>query len=482
MNGRLRVSWLYLVAFTACLLVVFSVLVRGTVERVNQINLVSSQAVLATADAVVAAISPSLAVSAWTEVQDSLRAMVSTHLRLRFRVATADGAILADSAQIRAGGQLLPISSEMALLKSALNQGRPLETVGTLPYEMLAIQPIFGATGRPIAALVLNADWERQYQETRRAIERETLGAAIVLLILVTGAFITVWRLWVLPLHCLSSTAKLAAGERAGQLEAEIKALKAEAMELRHERDSADSANAAKSDFLARMSHDLRTPLHGIIGFSEMISDQLVGPITNIKYVDYAKDIHQSGTHLLRLLNDVLDLSKIEAGRFELANDTVFINAIVGESIHSLMPLAKQRGLVLVSTVPADLPPLTADEKTLRQMLFNLLSNAIKFTEAGGKVTVSTNYAGSGHDLSLTVADTGLGIDPADRNQLFIEFGQAGGQRTRAAEGTGLGLVIVKSLIELHGGRIDLKSDHKVGTAVTLTFPADRLNRPPRLP
>ena len=272
-----------------------------------------------------------------------------------------------------------------------------------------------------------------------------------------------------------SAASQLAeATARNRQLEAGLAALNAKVATLERAREAAEVANSAKSDFLARMSHDLRTPLHGIIGFAEMIRDQMVGPIGREIYVDYAHDIHQSGVHLLRLINDVLDLSKIEAGHFELASDRIEVAVVIRESVHVVGPLARQRQLALSYAVAPDLPPLTGDERTLRQMMFNLLSNAIKFTEPGGSVTVTAGRNGAG-GLDITVADSGMGIEAGDLELVFTEFGQAGNPRTRPAEGTGLGLVIVRSLIELHGGGITLHSEPGDGTAVTLSFPPDRI-------
>jgi len=484
MSGRWRVSILHMIAFTGGLLIVLGVLVHSTIERVNQLDLVSSQTVLAAADAVAAAIEGEVRAGAWGVVQERLRAMASPRLRLRYRVVGADGAVLADSERIRAGGRL------------------ETPPAAVRPYELAASLPLAGST----SSLVVEANWERQYLEARRAIEREAVSAAIVLMALVIGAFVALWRLGVRPLHRLREAADaMAAGrpdartpdlrladlhaigealerlnERAAGLAESNRRLRAEAGTLTRDledvdraREAAEAANSAKSDFLARMSHDLRTPLHGIIGFAEMIRDQMVGPVGTSKYVDYARDIHHSGVHLLRLINDVLDLSKIEAGRFELVEDSIPVWAVVEEAAHAVSPIAEQKGLVLTVSVAPSLPMLIADEKTLRQMLFNLLSNAIKFTEPGGSVSVMAGL--SDHGLDIVVADTGMGIGPEEIDLVFTEFGQAGNPRTRPAEGTGLGLVIVRSLIELHGGRLVLESEPGRGTSVTLAFPAFRI-------
>ena len=483
-----RLSWLHFGAFSAGLLIVLGVLVHSTIERVNQLNLVSASTILATVDAVAAAIEDDARAGAWETVQDRLRAMTSQHLRLRYRVATADGIIRADSGLIQATGRLAA-----PLAARALAEGRALTAEGAHSYEVLAAQPLpaNGGAEAATAVLMVDASWERAYLEARQAIERETVSAAMVLVILIIGAFVVVWRLGVQPLHHLrrvatdetggqAPTFKLTdlqiIGEALNRLRDREAALLVEIAELARARDAAEAANTAKSDFLARMSHDLRTPLHGIIGFAEMIRDQMVGPIGTMKYLDYARDIHHSGAHLLCLINDVLDLSKIEAGRFDLADNTIWIGAAISEAVHGVSPLADRSGLKLSVNVADDLPALTADEKTVRQMLFNLLSNAIKFTAPGGNVTVSATRSSNG--LHVTVTDTGIGIDPSDIDQMFTEFGQGGNPRSRPAEGTGLGLVIVRSLIELHGGHICLRSEPGNGTAVTLTFPPGRVGRP----
>ena len=513
MTGRWRVSWLHLIAFAAGVTTVLGMVVYSTIDQVNQIGAASARTVLMAADAVAAAVALDARAGNWSAVQERVRAMAPQPMRVRYRVVAADGTILADSQQIQPGGRL-----ELPLATAALAQGRALNAAGSSATEMVAAEPLPGPGGPSSVALVVEAGWERQYLEARTAIEHRALLSSLLLLILVLGAFVTVWRLGAEPLHRLQLLARTAAAgdpaarapafwladlhsigqslnrllertaaerrsaasqlaeatARNRQLEAGLAALNAKVATLERAREAAEVANSAKSDFLARMSHDLRTPLHGIIGFAEMIRDQMVGPIGREIYVDYAHDIHQSGVHLLRLINDVLDLSKIEAGHFELASDRIEVAVVIRESVHVVGPLARQRQLALSYAVAPDLPPLTGDERTLRQMMFNLLSNAIKFTEPGGSVTVTAGRNGAG-GLDITIADSGMGIEAGDLELVFTEFGQAGNPRTRPAEGTGLGLVIVRSLIELHGGGITLHSEPGDGTAVTLSFPPDRI-------
>ncbi len=526
MIGYWRISWLHLTAYAAGVTVVLGLLVYGTIQRINQIGLVSAQTMLVAADAVAAAVAPDAGNGDWATVQERVRAMASRHMRVRYRVVGSGGTVLADSERIRVDGRSdaleLPVA---ALAEAALVQGRSLDAAGAQSTEMMAAVPLFGSDGHSIgAALVVEAGWERQYLELRTSIEHQAMIVASVSLLLVLGAFVAMWRLGAEPLHRLRAIAEAAAAgaltvrvpafhladlhgvgtalnrlldrveadqrvitDQRGRLddhetqrrrlEDDVARAQAEIAALKQVREAAETANAAKSEFLARMSHDLRTPLHGIIGFAEMIRDQMVGPIGTEKYISYAQDIHQSGVHLLRLINDVLDISKIEAGHFELASDHILVGAVIEESVHAASPLAWQRHLTLTAEIPPNLPRLMGDERTVRQMMFNLLSNAIKFTEPGGVVTVTAQQVGE--RLDITVADNGMGIDAGDLDVVFTEFGQAGNPRTRPAEGTGLGLVIVKSLIELHEGQISLQSEPGIGTAVTLSFPPERLCREP---
>jgi len=237
----------------------------------------------------------------------------------------------------------------------------------------------------------------------------------------------------------------------------------------------AERANQAKSEFLANMSHELRTPLNAIIGFSDVMSRQLLGPIGSDKYRSYADDIGNSGKHLLQIINDVLDMAKIEAGRGELA----LASCDIGEIVHSCLRMVRDRAqaaqVTLVDESTGDLPPVTADERALKQVLLNLLSNAVKFTSPGGRVTVAAAATESG--LVVTVADTGIGIAESDLGRVLEPFAQADSGLARNFEGTGLGLPIAKALMALHGGSLELASTVGVGTTVTLRLPASCFQR-----
>ncbi|MBP2301993.1 ATP-binding protein [Azospirillum picis] len=239
-------------------------------------------------------------------------------------------------------------------------------------------------------------------------------------------------------------------------------------------KEQAEAANRSKSAFLATMSHELRTPLNAIIGFSEIMLHELFGPLGSPRYHDYARHVQSSGRHLLDLINDVLDMSKLEAGRYAL-DESWLAPVEVIESCRSLSAVpAEAGGVVLAVDCPVDLPRLRADERALRQVLLNLLSNAVKFTPRGGSVTV-TAAVEAGGGLAVTVRDTGIGI-PADALARILEpFQQADSSIPRRFGGTGLGLSICRDLMALHDGSLSIDSEPGKGTAVTVRFPAERV-------
>ncbi len=233
-------------------------------------------------------------------------------------------------------------------------------------------------------------------------------------------------------------------------------------------------ANRAKSEFLATMSHELRTPLTALIGFSEMIRVETFGPVGNPKYLEYVMDINASGTHLLELINDILDLSKIDAGKGELHEETIDVPKAVRSCLLLVEERAEKAEVNLESDVADGLPPLYADERKLKQILINLLSNAVKFTPAGGTVTMKT-WSSSDAGYVFQVADTGIGIAAEDTHKALAPFTQIDSDLSRKYEGTGLGLPLAKALTELHGGSLDLQSEVGVGTTITVRFSAERI-------
>jgi signal transduction histidine kinase len=243
---------------------------------------------------------------------------------------------------------------------------------------------------------------------------------------------------------------------------------------LRAARDQADLANQAKSEFLANVSHELRTPLNAILGFSEMMRDEMIGPLGQPRYREFASDIYDSGTHLLAIINDILDLSKIEAGKLELHDEVVSVVELFDTVHRFVRERAGNAGLTIALDVPAGLPPVRADKRALKQVLLNLLSNAIKFTPAGGRITLQAVRGGDG-GVEFRVRDTGIGIAAGDIPKALEPFGQVDGSLARKYPGAGLGLPISRALVELHRGRFALSSEPGVGTTVTVGLPPDRI-------
>jgi signal transduction histidine kinase len=240
-------------------------------------------------------------------------------------------------------------------------------------------------------------------------------------------------------------------------------------------KEAAEFANRTKTEFLAHMSHELRTPLNAIIGFAEVIKNQMFGPDGLPRYIDYAADIHKSGQHLLDLINDILDLSKLEAGKLELHETEVAVTDIITHCCTLVGNGAREGQVRLVQEI-GKTPSLRADERALKQVLLNLLSNAIKFTPKGGAVTVRAQVQADG-SLKIEVADTGIGIKADDIRIALSPFGQIDSKIARQHKGTGLGLPICKSLIELHGGAFALQSIPEKGTTAIVIFPVERLVR-----
>jgi two-component system cell cycle sensor histidine kinase PleC len=251
-----------------------------------------------------------------------------------------------------------------------------------------------------------------------------------------------------------------------------IEALALSKMESDRARERAEAASQAKSEFLANMSHELRTPLNAILGFSELIFSSALAS-NPAKHREYAKLVHESGNHLLALVNDILDLAKIESGNFELRESDIDLGVLIAETVRLLTEQAAAAQLDLVTDLEPGVPVVRADGRALRQILINLLSNALKFTPAGGEIGVFANVSATG-EVVLGVRDTGVGIDPRDQMLIFSSFGQGRHDVVTPEKGTGLGLAIVKGLCEAHGGRITLASQLGQGTCVSIALPAHR--------
>ena len=242
------------------------------------------------------------------------------------------------------------------------------------------------------------------------------------------------------------------------------------AKELSAAKIAAEIANRTKSEFLANMSHELRTPLNAIIGFSEAMSSAMFGPLSG-QYREYAKDVHDAGSHLLEIINEILDLSKIEAGRLELCDERLGVQELFDTCGRLVIERAATAGLTV--EFQATGLELRADELRVKQALLNVFANAIKFTPPGGRITVAADLTPPG-GIRISVQDTGIGIAAQDIPLVLEPFGQVANAQTRVQQGTGLGLPLVRRLIELHGGRISLASELGEGTMVTLIFPPDR--------
>jgi two-component system, cell cycle sensor histidine kinase DivJ len=246
---------------------------------------------------------------------------------------------------------------------------------------------------------------------------------------------------------------------------------KAQESELLRARDEAEGASRAKTQFLASMSHELRTPLNAIIGFSEILNRELFGKLGEARYQDYARLIHESGEHLLNVVNDILDMSKIEAGKFNIVKEPFAVAALVKSCCDIMRHTAEQKSLSLKVDVAPDIPELAADKRACKQMLLNVISNAIKFTEPGGWVRVSARAVDS--NVVFSVSDNGIGIADQDLPRLGNPFTQASSSYDRSHEGAGLGLSVVKGLARLHGGTLELTSTLGKGTTATIVLPVD---------
>jgi two-component system, cell cycle sensor histidine kinase PleC len=239
-------------------------------------------------------------------------------------------------------------------------------------------------------------------------------------------------------------------------------------------RRRSEEANLAKSRFLATMSHELRTPLNAILGFSEIMQAEVLGPIGNQSYKEYVDDINKSGKHLLNVINEILDLSRIEAGRQELVEEQVYLSRVADDAMHMVHVKAVNKSIKLVAQTQEDLLPLWADERAVRQIMLNLLSNALKFTPSGGTIWFKVGWTSTGGQY-ISVKDTGPGIPEEEIPIVMSSFGQGSIAIKSAEQGTGLGLPIVQALMHMHGGKFELRSKLREGTEVVATFPRERV-------
>jgi signal transduction histidine kinase len=310
-------------------------------------------------------------------------------------------------------------------------------------------------------------------------------GLGLLIGLLLSGGIII--TLWILPVRALDTALeraenyRLALEDRITELELTRDMLEKQGAELSqtadnlfHAREKERRANKAKSEFLANMSHELRTPLNSIIGFSEMVKLQAIGPVQNDRYLEYAGHIHESGKHLLDLINDMLDLAKVESGKLELDEEVVDFARVYDGCRTLLQHRIAGNNLQVTLVLPDDPPLLRADERKIRQILFNLLSNAIRHTPSGGRITTAV-YTHPDTGFVFSIIDSGTGMAPEDIPKALEPFGQVGDPMVKDEEGTGLGLPLTKALVELHGGTMEIASQLGVGTTVTVKMPPDRI-------
>ncbi|MEM9330705.1 MAG: HAMP domain-containing sensor histidine kinase [Pseudomonadota bacterium] len=241
-------------------------------------------------------------------------------------------------------------------------------------------------------------------------------------------------------------------------------------------RERAEEANLAKSRFLATMSHELRTPLNAILGFSEIMRDEVFGPLGSDTYKDYVKDIHNSGSHLLKLINEILDISRIEAGKHELNEENLKLVSVVEEARHMMEIKAKQKDITIKTSYHENLPHIWVDERAIRQISLNLLSNALKFTPVGGEITIKVGWTAKGGQY-FSIKDSGPGIPEEEIPLVLSSFGQGTIAIKHAEPGTGLGLTIVQALLHMHQGRFSLNSKLREGTEAIAYLPKDRVSK-----
>ncbi|MGN6549635.1 MAG: ATP-binding protein, partial [Pararhizobium sp.] len=244
--------------------------------------------------------------------------------------------------------------------------------------------------------------------------------------------------------------------------------------DLRAAKRAAEEASSHKSEFLARVSHEIRTPLNAIVGFSEMMAEQRFGPLGSPRYLEYAHDIGRSGKHVLDIVNDLLDISKIEAGAMEIDFAAVALNDAVAEAVSLLQPQANSQRVIIRTSFSFSVPDVVADARSIRQIALNLLSNAIRFTPAGGQIVVSTAYEPSG-SVVLRIRDTGIGMTHSELEQAMKPFRQVSGATRRRGDGTGLGLPLTKAMVEANRAQFEIRSSPGEGTLIEIVFPSQRV-------
>ena len=388
------------------------------------------------------------------------------------------------------------IAAELAVdTESGLPETLPERVIHFLDRRVDLRAPII-FDGQLLGTVYIRSNLDRMYA----LMDAYLLLAGVVIMVLLTVTFFVASRLQQVIskpiLHLLhtmqivaankdySTRATKSGADELGELTDSFNTMLAQIQShddgLRAAWREAEAASRAKSEFLANMSHELRTPLNAIIGFSEIINKELLGPLETDRYRHYAGDILDSGHHLLEVISDILDISKVEAGEFELQAEETDLTGIIEQSVVLVRERAESAGLGLAIEAEPDLPLLIVDSRLIKQSLINLLSNAVKFTPAPGQVTVGAVRKPDG-SVALSVSDTGIGIAAEDIPSVLQPFSQIESAFSRSHSGTGLGLPLAKSFIEAHGGTLEVQSEIGKGTTVTLHFPPERtLERPRR--
>jgi PAS domain S-box-containing protein len=365
------------------------------------------------------------------------------------------------------------ISELRAILDTATDGVLVLDRAGRVLSANLSAEALFGYDAADFTELTFG---DLFAPESRRSVleylDRLAGGAAAGILETGRDAIGRVKRGGLVPLYV--TIGRIEDGEKLCAVLRDVTAWKRTEEELIKSRQQAERASTAKSEFLAKISHEIRTPLNAIIGFSEVMMDERFGPVGNDRYRQYLKDIHSSGGHLISLLSDLLDLSKIEAGKLELSFVSVNLNDLVQQCVAIMQEQANKERVIIRTSLPANLPQIVADARSVRQIALNLLSNSIKFTGAGGQVIVSTAMT-DGHEVVLRVRDTGVGMSEKELETALEPFRQLATSARWGASGTGLGLPITKALAEANHARFRITSRVEDGTLVEVAFPATRI-------
>jgi signal transduction histidine kinase len=352
----------------------------------------------------------------------------------------------------------------VAAAAAVVDVSLPAGLAGGIPYLALVLLGWYAADARQIYGLSILATLLSGTvflaSAEGAAVQAEAANGLLVLM-----------AIWAVAL--VLAAAKRRERELRESREALDARLREQDRRLSESQTHAEITNHSASEFLANMGHELRTPLNAIIGFSEVVKNELFGPIGSAKYRDYMNDINDSGQHLLDLINDLMDMAKIEAGRVELMEDAVNVPGLLRDCVEAVRPAANAGGVRLETRIAEGMPALRADTGKLRQVLDNLLGNAVRFTPPGGTVTLAA-WSRSNTGYVFQVTDTGIGIALKDIPIALAPFGQIPNDLCKTYEGTGLGLPLSKALVEMHAGSIDLQSEPGAGTTVTVRLPAER--------